>query len=303
MTVSTNQSATCRYATSSGVSYAHMNSTTTSLGTTHSWGISAPVVSMEYYYYVRCINQFNQSSDELAISFTTVNSTLPPPISGSGGGSVGGGGETASTREFANYSVDVGEGRFCTVTIMREMTSGTHMSVLTTTLENIGGSDCNMQNFTFFDTIPSSFPAINDITFNPLYTSREGWQVSFNFPTFSGGESKTLTYSVNGWVGSSKAKNFTVYDMTANKKQAVAPVQPPIPPIVPSTNEMPSWIPTKLPDIFGPPPATNATSPPPESPPQTDFTSLFLAGFVILLILVCFGGLVFYLRRKRRRGL
>ena len=226
---------------------------------------------------------------------------------GNGGGSVGGGGSGAGapTKASANYSVDIGGGSSCQVTITRVMTSGQNLSVLTTTLENVGGSSCNLANFTFADTIPDSFPAINEITFNPAYSSRVGWQVSFNFPTFAGGESKTLTYSVNGWVGSSRAKNFTVYTMTANKKAAVAPTQP-TQPTTPSTTEEPSvWIPTKLPDIFGPKPAAPAANgtAPPAAPQGNPLASLVLTGLVVLVVLGGIGGLWLYIKRRKKKGL
>ena len=291
MTLSSNESATCRYSTSSGVSYVNMaNSTTTSLGTTHSWPVSAPSASTSYAYYARCINQFNQSSDELSLSFTTAAS--------------GGGGAGTSTKSTTTSNVDIGGGSSCQVTVTREMKSGTNVSVLTTTLENVGGSSCNLVNFTFADTIPVSFPAINEITFNPAYTSREGWTVSFNFPTFAGGESKTLTYSVNGWVGSSRAKNFTVYTMTANKKAAVAPTTP-TQPTTPSTTEEPSWIPTKLPDIFGPQPAAPAANgtAAPAQPSSNPLVSLVLTGLVVIVVLGGIGGLALYLKGRKKQGL
>jgi len=303
LTLASNESAVCRYSTTSGVSYISMaNTTTTVLGTTHSWSISAPTASTSYPYYARCLNQFNQSSDELSLSFTTASTAPSPPPNGggsSGGGSSGGSGAGTSTKETANYAVDVGSGSSCAVTITREMTSSTNISVLTTTLDNVGGIECNLEDFYFADTIPDSFPAINEITFNPVYSSREGWTVTFNFPTFAGGESKTITYSVNGWVGSSKMKNFTVYEMGAKKKQAVAPTTP-TPPTGLPTEETSVWVPRPL-----PPAAPTQIAPPaplPESPPQTDFTSLLLTGLVVIVVLGGIGGVAVYLK-GRKRGL
>ena len=156
---------------------------------------------------------------------------------GGGGGSVGGGSSAASTKQSATVNVDIGLGKTCAVTITREMASTTNLSVLTTTLENIGGINCSMTDFVFADTIPADFPALNDVAFTPQYTSRAGWTVSFEFPTFAVGESKTLSYSANQWIKTSLAKNFTVYTMTAKKQQvatqppkvpAPAPVQQPV---------------------------------------------------------------------------
>jgi len=310
MTVSTNESATCRYSTSSGVSYVNMaNSTTTTLGTTHSWNVGT-VASTTYNYYIRCLNQFNHSSDELQLSFTTTSGSGGGGTGGSGGGSGGGssgGSSSASTKSTNTTNVDIGGGSSCMVTITREMLSGTNQSVLTTTLENVGGSSCNLQNFTFADTIPDSFPAINEITFAPMYTSREGWKVSFNFPTFDGGESKTITYTVKGWVGSSKVKNFTVYEMTANKKQgATAPTQPTGQTGQEQTGEQQSgWIPTKLPDIFG---QQQPVAPPepgvqPAAPKDNSLMGLVLTAFIVIVVLGGLGGLWLYIAGKKKRGL
>jgi hypothetical protein len=189
------------------------------------------------------------------------------------------------------------------------MTSGQNLSVLTTTLENVGGSACNLENFTFSDTIPDSFPAINEITFNPAYTSRAGWQVTFNFPTFAGGESKTITYSVNSWVGSSKAKNFTVYEMTANKKKSAAAstTQPATNASTSTTGEQSSWIPTDWSKIFGQqqpqpaPPAQPAAQP--TAPKDNTLTSLILTGLIVIVVLGAAGGLFFYLKGRNKRGL
>jgi len=125
-------------------------------------------------------------------SYGTYDSTpaptpTPSPGSNNGGGSVGGAASAASAKNTSTYLVDMGAGSTCAVTITRELTSGTNQSVLTTTLENTGGSGCSMQDFVFSDTIPDSFPAINEMSFNPMYSSKSGWQVSFSFPTFATG--------------------------------------------------------------------------------------------------------------------
>ncbi|MFA6907616.1 MAG: hypothetical protein WC263_02210, partial [Candidatus Micrarchaeia archaeon] len=174
--------------------------------------------------------------------------------SSSGGGSVGGSSSASSIKQSSTINVDAGLGVTCPVTITREMASATNLSVLTTTLENTGGSECSMANFVFADTIPSDFPALNEVTFNPQYATREGWTVSFAFPTFEAGESKTLTYSAKQWIRTSLARNFTSFAMSV-KRQESAPAgepaitQPPVPEDVsPSVPAQPSSPPAKQPD-------------------------------------------------------
>ncbi|MCX6771838.1 MAG: hypothetical protein NTX79_07320 [Candidatus Micrarchaeota archaeon] len=299
LTLTSSESATCRYSTTSGTAYASMTNTTT-LGTTHSWSISAPTAATTYSYYARCINQFNQSSAELSLSFTTAGSSGGGGStggSGSGGGSTGGSGSTASTKATSEYSVDVGSGNSCQVTVTRELASSNSVSVLTTTLENTGGSSCSLENFTFSDTIPSEFAAINEITFNPMYSSREGWTVSFNFPTFAGGESKTLTYSVNGWVGSSRVKNFTIYEMSANKKQ---PAAAPTTPTTPAAQQNTTWIPTKLPAA----PSQPVVQPAAPTPKPADNTgALLLTALVVVVVVAGIAGLAMYMKGRKKKGM
>ena len=83
-----------------------------------------------------------------------------------------------------------------------------------------------MVNFVFTDTIPSSFAAMNEITFSPAYAIRSGWTVAFRFPSFASGESKTLVYSVDKWVGSSKLADFGVYAMSCNVQVSAPPIEP-----------------------------------------------------------------------------
>ena len=67
--------------------------------------------------------------------------------------------------------------------------------------------------------------------------SLEGMIVNFSFPSFSCGESKSFTYTAETWIPPSRAKNFTVYSMSA-KKQAAAlpPEEPAAEPPSPSSN-------------------------------------------------------------------
>jgi len=219
---------------------------------------------------------------------------------GSGGGPVGsGGGAGVSIKQSATLNVDVGLGKTCAVTIEREMKSEQNLSTLTTTLENTGGSECSMTDFVFADTIPADFPALNVVTFTPQYTSREGWTVNFNFPTFAAGESKTLSYSANQWIKTSLAKNFTVYTMTAKKQQAAT--QPATNTTATQIVEAPSvWNPTKLP--LAPTAPTANVTPQAVQPTPTDnsMTSLVLTGLIVIVVLGGIGGLALYLKGKKK---
>ena len=78
LSLSTNESATCRYATSAGVVYASMTNTfTTTGGTAQSTAVSGLSNGNSYTYYVRCIDAAtNVNPDDFAIAFSVAN---PPP--------------------------------------------------------------------------------------------------------------------------------------------------------------------------------------------------------------------------------
>ncbi|MCX6770478.1 MAG: DUF5011 domain-containing protein [Candidatus Micrarchaeota archaeon] len=225
-----------------------------------------------------------------------------------GGGFAGGGSSSASTiKETAEYSVDVGAGSACQVIVTREMASAAGISTLTTTLENTGGSSCNLENFTFTDTIPSDFPALDVVTFTPQYTNRWGWTVSFNFPAFAAGESKTLTYSANQWIKTSLAKSFTAYAMAAKKKQQAAPpITPPAPTPAPAQKPVTQSVKkTRAAALEEPAIIPNATAP--KTDENVHAGALFDSGeppamnillSVAIISFVAFAGLAFGLWRK-----
>ena len=229
----------------------------------------------------------------------------PSPSGGNnnGGGSVGGSsGASASAKQTATYNVDVGLGKTCAVTITREMASANSLSVLTTTLENIGGSGCSMTEFVFTDTIPSSFQALNVVTFNPMYATRDGWTVSFGFPSFAAGESKTLTYSANQWIKTSLSKNFTAYAMTAKKQQAAQPVANATAPAAVEPNVE---APRKLPASPSAQPAAQAA---PSAAPakQTDNNAGIIGTALMLGGIAAVAGAVFFFAwkgRKQKKGI
>ena len=175
---------------------------------------------------------FTLTAPAAATTTTTGGST-----GGSGGGSSGGSGGVESSTTSTEVPVDVG-GTTCIVTISRTMQSTNTSSVLTTTLTNMGGTNCTMANYVFTDTVPSSFASMNEISFSPQYSSASGPSVTYVFPTFAGGESKTLTYTVARWASPRRADDFVTYKMTASKP--AAPVTPPaatVPtPVVPVAN-------------------------------------------------------------------
>ena len=174
----------------------------------------------------------NNVSSSTALRVTLIIPAVPAPTqSSSGSGGSNGGGSPASyggsysSQPSTTYQVDVGLGKTCNVSLSRSLSSGTNLSVLTTTLTNNGGSGCSMTNFVFADGIPATFAPAANVNFSPNYTSLQGSTVGFSFPSFAGGESKTITYSVNGWARPSSTNDFTQVSLTA-KKQVAAPVQP-----------------------------------------------------------------------------
>ena len=214
--------------------------------------------------------------------------------SNSGGGSAGGGGGASSMQKLDSYLVDIGNGDYCNVTIKRQISSSSSLSTVTNTLENTGGAGCDMTDFAFRDTIPSSFPAIAEITFNPEITSRSGWTVTFDFPVFPAGESKTIAYSVSTWIPPSWLQNFTAYSMSA-KKQVAAPapkpnVTPEAPEVEPPAQVVPPYKPIESTQPAPPP----APAPGPEEGPLSG--ALVIAGLVILAAV---GILAYLLSRKK----
>lgn len=99
ISLNTELAATCRYATSTGVTYAAMtNSFIQTNSTLHTKVISGHVNNTSYTYYVRCINFLNNANlDDYEITFTLEDTpTIPVSTGLTGGGTVynpGGGGQ------------------------------------------------------------------------------------------------------------------------------------------------------------------------------------------------------------------
>ena len=87
LSLSTNENATCRYATSAGVVYASMtNPFATTGGTSQSTAVSGLSNGNSYTYYVRCLDAAaNANPDDFAIAFSVANppppDTTPPTVS------------------------------------------------------------------------------------------------------------------------------------------------------------------------------------------------------------------------------
>ena len=82
LTLDTNESATCKYDTDSGVAYASMDTTFTTTGSTsHSSNVSVSAGN-SYTYYVRCTDaSTNANTDDYTISFSVAAASAPasPP--------------------------------------------------------------------------------------------------------------------------------------------------------------------------------------------------------------------------------
>ncbi len=81
ISLTTNESATCRYSTTAGVAYASMpNAFSTTGGTSHSTTVSGLTNGGSYTYYVRCVDgASNANPDDFSIAFSVAN---PPPPDG-----------------------------------------------------------------------------------------------------------------------------------------------------------------------------------------------------------------------------
>jgi hypothetical protein len=80
LSVTTDESATCRYSTTAGTSFSSMTNTFTTTGaTSHSTTVSALVDGSSYTYYVRCRDAaLNANGTDFLISFSVASSTGNP---------------------------------------------------------------------------------------------------------------------------------------------------------------------------------------------------------------------------------
>jgi hypothetical protein len=77
LTLTTNETATCRYGTQAGVTYASMTQTfTTTGGTSHAVAIAGLVSATSYQFYVRCSDALgNANPDDFSIAFSVAGNT------------------------------------------------------------------------------------------------------------------------------------------------------------------------------------------------------------------------------------
>jgi hypothetical protein len=83
LSVTTDENATCKYATSSGVSYASMANTFTTTGTTtHSSNLTGLISNHTYNYYVRCQDSHNNANNsDTTITFSIAADSTAPTVS------------------------------------------------------------------------------------------------------------------------------------------------------------------------------------------------------------------------------
>ncbi len=158
---------------------------------------------------------------------------------GSGGGSTGGGGggSPSSSEAYQTFPVEICSNVVCNITVTRSIASTNASSVMTTTIENLGGSACNLEDFIYSDTLPSNFADVGELSFSTPYTLRYGQNIVFMFTTFAAGESKTLTYTAPRWVPPSRIQSFGPPTLNAKRCAAVQAVngtnetKPPLTPV------------------------------------------------------------------------
>jgi len=155
----------------------------------------------------------------------TFSAISNPPGGGGGGGGSGSGGGSSSQTISATVKVEICSGVVCEVRVTRKISSSDAISTLTTTLKNMNGSECAMEDFVFSDTIPSAFASVDELSFSTQYVARNGQTVKFLFPSFQSDESKTITYSASRWIPTSRANNFSTPSISAKMCPPVLPAQ------------------------------------------------------------------------------
>jgi hypothetical protein len=240
------------------------------------------------------------------VSYSQTAIPATPPTrspSSNGGGGVSGGSTGGSLKNVTDYIIDNGKAN-CTISVERSIASTPTLSIMTTTLSNLGGTECDLYDFLMSDTVPSNFAAITEINFTPAYSTREGWAVGFSFPSFAGGESKTVAYAVDSWVAPSRVKNFTSLALSARKDVAApAPVVTPKP--AQNATKPPEPAKPKPPAAVQPAPEPVAVGPEPEvsEASKTDFVLYTCGGVLVVLIVVVIIYLFIKRKRKHHHGL
>jgi hypothetical protein len=132
--------------------------------------------------------------------------------------------QTSSANTSRTVDVSAG-GTQCSVLVRRVLSGSSTLSVVTTTLTNNGGVQCNLTNFIFTDTIPAAFGDAGSVSFEPSPTSRSGQQASFNLTSLLPGQAKQVAYSINSFVPASALSAFTTYTLQARLAIAQQPQQ------------------------------------------------------------------------------
>ncbi len=82
LSLTTDETATCKYSTNSGTAYGSMTAFSTTNSTTHSTGISGLSDNTSYTYYIKCADaDGNTNSSNYTISFSVASDTTAPNIS------------------------------------------------------------------------------------------------------------------------------------------------------------------------------------------------------------------------------
>jgi hypothetical protein len=242
-------------------------------------------------------------------SFATYSQTptgsTTPSGSNSGGGSPGSSSSTPSSSSTSGVlNLSFAGGKVCPVQIDRSMSSSSNLTVVTVTITNIGGSGCDLADISLSDWIPPTFASVDETAFDPAYTMRDGATVSFSFPTFSGGESRTLTYTVHRYMQSSKFAAFGLPSATAR----LAPVAPTPQPITPPAEEPEVQPPSAEPEQPG---AEEPTAAPPAAPtPQPEVQKQWGIGelvagsasiFGIVIVILVVAGIWYFYSKKGKK--
>ncbi|MFA6329492.1 MAG: ice-binding family protein [Candidatus Micrarchaeia archaeon] len=208
-----------------------------------------------HVWSVTCLNAAGNIGNS-SVQLFTVQANQQSSGGSSGGSQTVGAGSSTSRTQTSTYTVNVGGGKTCNVAVTRTISSSSNPSTVTTTLQNTGGSGCAIEGFAFTDTIPASFASMNEITFSPAYTSSNGRNVTFAFPSFASGASKTLVYSVGRYVDPSALAAFSVYTM-ANKAAVAAPTA------TVAVSTTPVQVPTAVAPVASPVPTVQQQQPTP----------------------------------------
>ncbi len=194
LSLNSSENATCRYATSSGVSYASMaNTFTTTGGTSHSKTLSGLTDGSSYNYYVRCQDTTgNSNTSDFQISFSVlapgqVQDSIAPVISGVSASTVGINTATIvwTTNEAADSQVEYGTSTYDFLSGFDTSFATNHSIVLfglrsdstynyRAKSKDSAGNLSNSGNFTFTTSKSTGDidpPIISDISVDTTYSS------------------------------------------------------------------------------------------------------------------------------------